>query len=297
MLFALIYLFVAILIKTTSAQICNANCAIVSVQAEYFVSVSKSLISGSTAITFKGYLDAFSALATRNWLSPVSPGIAFPGRPTTAGTTRLVSTSTSDTSSGGTGCQTVLIEGLDASGNSVSETVSMSGTTSSAATTTTFSFIQKLTCATVGTGLRNAGIISISTTTPAANGPLPLASNPVIGLPGTGVGPFGASVSTSAWYRVPTGKSFIFTSLTADVFRSGTAVTTLDAVIYVFYQVAIGSPIIYFDRISIAADGTTAFEKNYETSIVLPAGTVIWVEGVQQVVLGQFFVTVSGIIY
>lgn len=74
------------------------------------------------------------------------------------------STSTSDASAG-TGAQTVTLNGLNTSFASVSETVTMNGTTAVNTVGTTYAFIENMVVATVGTTGGNVGTIEIFTAT------------------------------------------------------------------------------------------------------------------------------------
>ncbi len=85
--------------------------------------------------------------------------------PTTTETLDLVSSSASDTSAG-TGARTVLVEGLDANYDRISETLSLNGTS---AVTTVLSYfrLNEATVKTVGTEERNVGAITVTNTTSA----------------------------------------------------------------------------------------------------------------------------------
>lgn len=88
------------------------------------------------------------------WEAPTTSWVA----PTVARLHDLVSTSTADTSAG-TGARTVLVEGLDSSGDAQSETVTMNGTTD-VPTVNTYTMVHRLTVLTVGSGGVNAGVIT-----------------------------------------------------------------------------------------------------------------------------------------
>lgn len=75
----------------------------------------------------------------------------------------VVSSSANDTSAG-TGARTILIIGVDASGESASEIITMNGTTT-VVTTTLFKGINKVNVLTVGSLTYNAGNITINATT------------------------------------------------------------------------------------------------------------------------------------
>jgi hypothetical protein len=107
------------------------------------------------------------------------------------------------TASPGTGARTVLISGLDASYNAISETITLNGQT---AVTTTNSYlrINSMEVLTAGSGNTAAGIIYVGTGTVTAGVPAT-----VYGLITTGY-----NVSTQAVYTVPAGYTAYVTSYT-----------------------------------------------------------------------------------
>lgn len=293
---------------------CDANIATIAPAAgavitnsDYYIQTSKGLNTGQTVVSINGMLDVFSAINTRNWLSQLPAGTATEWAfPTTTSTVSLITTSitsnpavpASTDTSGGTGCNTVSVIGLNAAGNEISETVTLNAALGVSTTTTnTFSFVNRLQCVTTGSAGRNTGLISLNT------GPAPTASGPRIGLAGIGVtgalglvNPPGTSISYSGAYKVPTGKSFIFTGIDASSYRLTATSTTVSSAVYIFYKTTTG-PRILFDKIVLEADGAASISKPYETSIVLAAGTYIWTEGVVHVTATNLQVTVWGVIY
>lgn len=311
MFFILSLLF---LIPWVNAQ-CNANIATIAPAAgdvitnsDYYIQTSKGLNTGQTVVRIDGMLDIFNAINTRNWLSQLPVGTAtewaFPTTTstvslTTASVTSVPAVPASTDTSGGTGCRSVSVIGLNAAGAEISETVTLNAVLGgvSTVTTNTFSFVNSLQCVTFGSAERNTGLISLST------GPAPTASGPRIGLSGLGVtaaiglvNPPGTSVSKSGAYKVPAGKSFIFTSIDTSSLRLTATATTVSSSIYVYYKTTTG-PRIYFDKIVLESDGTATVSKPYETSPVLPAGTYIWIEGVVQSTAVNLEATIWGVIY
>lgn len=124
--------------------------------------------------------------------------------PATAATVTLSSSSANDTNAAGTGCRKVFVNGLDASYNSVSETVNMNGTT---AVTTVNSYLRlsngSLVCTEAGSSLGNEGIIYAGTGTVTAGKPAT-----VYNLINTG-----ESQSHVGAYTVPAGKTAVFAAL------------------------------------------------------------------------------------
>lgn len=74
-----------------------------------------------------------------------------------------VSSSANDTSAG-TGARTILVEGLDGNYKKVTETVTLNGTSPVTLSNTSVLAINKVTVATAGSGLKNAGNIDIRVT-------------------------------------------------------------------------------------------------------------------------------------
>lgn len=82
----------------------------------------------------------------------------------TASTLSIVSTSTNDTNSAGTGCRQIVIVGVDANRDEQTEIVNMNGTTPVVTSTTWFG-INRMTTYLAGTGLVNAGTITATAVT------------------------------------------------------------------------------------------------------------------------------------
>lgn len=106
-----------------------------------------------------------------------------------ASVTTYASSSSANDTSAGTGCRTLLVEGLDSNYSYQSETVSLNGTTN-VALTNTYLRINKVTCQTVGSGGLNAGSINVGAAATAL-----------------AVMQASAGVSESAVYTIPAAKS------------------------------------------------------------------------------------------
>lgn len=74
----------------------------------------------------------------------------------------LVSTDNVEDNSGGTGALTVIVRGLDANWAEATATVTMTGTTPTAATAQTFIRINEIEVVTAGSALSNVGVITVS---------------------------------------------------------------------------------------------------------------------------------------
>lgn len=297
-LFTILGLVLSPQVKLIHGQ-CDANIATVAPAAQltysntdYHIQTSKNLNTNNAVVVISGMLDVFSAVSVVNWLDLKATGTAgVYTPPSTSSTITLISTSANDAAAG-TGCRTVLIEGLDAAGAVVSNTVTMNGVAATAATSNTFSFVNRMTCATVGTGLVNAGVISLNT------GPGAAANRPVIGLTNAAHTAFGVSRSTGAAYRVPSGQTLILTSIEVDAYRAATTAGTFSGVVWIKYTTATGSASILLDRVSLDIDGTNSYTHSYELSpIRLPAGATIWAEGMWEVVPTPTMISITGVLY
>lgn len=113
--------------------------------------------------------------------------------PAAAGTMNVSSSSVDDTSAG-TGARTIVLQGLDANYNEISETVTLNGQTT-VASTKEFLRVNYITVATTGSGKANAGIIYVGAGVNTA------------GVPATVYGAVytGFNASTTACYTIPAG--------------------------------------------------------------------------------------------
>lgn len=259
---------------------------------DFAVAVGKGLYTNNERVTINGMLDTFSAVSVVNWLDLKATGVAgLYVPPTTSATITLVSTSANDAAAG-TGCRTVLIEGLDSSGAAASATVTMNGVAATAATATSFSFVNRMTCATVGTGLVNAGVISLGA------GPGVAATRPVIGLTNSAFTAFGVSRSNGAAYRVPNGKTFLLMGLEADTYRAATTAGTFSSIIWIKYSLTPTGPAIMFERISLDVDAQMTYSDTFSIpALTLPAGATIWAEGMVESTVQPLMITLTGVLY
>lgn len=143
-------------------------------------------------------------------------GGEYTGFPTTgAETITVVSSSASDTSDG-VGLRTVLIIGLDASGNVQTETVTLNGT-SGATTSNTFLRLHTALALTSGSSLFNVGTVTFRHTTTTANVFLNMQPN--------------RNQTNSAGYTIPAGKTGYLRRIHGAI-RGGNS-TTLDGALWV----------------------------------------------------------------
>lgn len=118
------------------------------------IKVARDMVKGTTWL-HRSFYDSVSGTEQTVW---VVGGLYV--YPTTANTLTVVSTSTSDTSSG-TGARTVTVEGLDSNYETISETLTMNGTTN-VVTTKSYLRLYRCTVLTAGSNESNVGDITIT---------------------------------------------------------------------------------------------------------------------------------------
>ena len=150
--------------------------------------VARGQISGHSIVTVSGYNSDVDS-AAYEMITPVG-NLSYPA----AALQMTVSSSSANDTSAGTGARTVLITGLDADYNVISESVTLNGQT---AVTTTNSFlrINSMLVATAGTGLANAGAIYIGSGTVTSGVPATVYNVIAIGF----------NTATSSQYTIPAG--------------------------------------------------------------------------------------------
>jgi hypothetical protein len=120
------------------------------------LAVAIGAIPGWRALRKFGMNDAVVSSSTQE-MWPIGTAKIWP---TAAGTLSVVSSSTAD-DVGSTGAESIVVQGLDADYNEISETIAMDGLTP-VASTAEFLRINRAFCTTVGSGEVNAGNITIS---------------------------------------------------------------------------------------------------------------------------------------
>jgi hypothetical protein len=150
--------------------------------------VARGQISGHSIVTVSGYNSDVDS-AAYEMITPVG-NLSYAA----AALQMTVSSSSANDTSAGTGARTVLITGLDADYNMISESVTLNGQT---AVTTTNSFlrINNMLVTTAGTGLSNAGTIYIGSGTVTSGVPATVYNVIAIGF----------DTATSSQYTVPAG--------------------------------------------------------------------------------------------
>lgn len=175
---------------------------------DFWARARLGLVPGFTPVFFRGRNPNIDTSGARSFPIDVWPA---PGDVrdypflSAAASLQIVSTSAADAVSG-TGARVALVRGLDASWNEVVEAVAMSGTTP-APVATQMLRVNDVIVATAGTGLTNAGTLSLSTV-----GGTVLAQI----APGDGS-------SFSGVYSVPVGYRLLITDYNGSVQRSAAA--------------------------------------------------------------------------
>lgn len=155
---------------------------------DFNLQISRGQIEGHRAITVFGFNPDVDTSELVIW-----PDGATVATQETA-STLTVSSSSTDDASAGTGARTVVIYGLDNDHNEVSETVTLNGQTA-VTTTNSYTHVNSMSVATVGSGGSNAGIVYVGSGTVTAGVPAS-----IFNLVYTGY-----NASTSAHYTIPAG--------------------------------------------------------------------------------------------
>jgi len=173
-----------------SAMLGNAGGVLVN---DYFFQVSDGNVTSHSAVSLIGTNPSVGVSNIETVWEENGSEYVFP----VSASTMTVSSSDANDTSAGTGCRTILIQGLDTDYVESQEFVTLNGTT---AVTTVNSYlrINFMTCFTFGTGLQNAGNIFIGTGTVTAGKPANVYGKVSIG----------EGISHTAVYTVPANKEF-----------------------------------------------------------------------------------------
>jgi hypothetical protein len=125
----------------------------------FSLQVARGLIPGHSVVTVFGYNPDVDTSEEAVW-----PNGGTVPHPTVASVLKVSSTDAADASPSGTGARSVLITGLNASYDQVSETVVLSGQTA-VNTVNSYLYVNGLTVTSVGSGEKNAGDINVGTGT------------------------------------------------------------------------------------------------------------------------------------
>ena len=217
---------------------------------DFFLDVSRGLVSGMSTFTKFGRNDAVTALEDVWGFG----GIWTP--PTSAGTISFASSSSADAAAG-TGARTITITGLDASFVEVTETISLSGTTP-VATANQYMIVHRVLVATAGTGNTNAGNITGTSTG---------GGTPVLAYVAAG-----RAQTTSSIFQVPAGKTAYMMELFV-AGQSATATALLDVALFIkpfggVFNLKADFPLSMTATSMIVRDFASAPRKYTEKSII-----------------------------
>lgn len=188
-------------------------------------------------------------------------GAAVPYHPTSAVTLEAISTSTNDIDTTGTYARTVLVYGLDANFDLITETISLNGTSASSATSNSFIRVYRAKVVSVGTyGVANEGALTIR-----ASG----AGTTFVTIRA------GSGQTNTSTYTVPTGKELYITGV------NFTVETAKDVSFYLKTRENaddVSSPFTSVRTINdyVGLDGNVEFDYS-SSPIVIPAKTDIWI--------------------
>jgi hypothetical protein len=157
-------------------------------------------IPGVTSVRLSGWNPAITTTFEPMW----GESAAYTPK-TVAITSPICESSSANDAAAGTGARTISVTGLNTSFARFTETVTLNGTTSVAMATSNIMFLDKITVATVGSGLVNAGIVQCGDTDAGAgdltNPAQYLGVSSPTAVPAAGAGYGG--ISESFFYGVP----------------------------------------------------------------------------------------------
>ena len=178
---------------------------------------------------------------------------------TTATTLTIVSTSTAD-DDGGTGCNSIVVYGIDANRDEVIEVVTMDGLTD-VVTTSTWLGINRLAMFLCGTGKVNAGTITITATTGGSN----MAQMPA-----------GGGVTQQCIFHIPRNTTFIADWLRVNTLKQTGADPVVTVRGWVYSPINNGNQEVYKVDIDTAVTNNISEEPPLSFPIAGPA--VFWLE-------------------
>jgi hypothetical protein len=200
---------------------------------DFGLAVARSRITGVTNVNIFGYQSAIGTTQYAVW-----ENVAAYAFPTVAQTMNLVSSNNADTAS-------ILIQGLDASRNLISETLTLTGTTP-VSTVNSYLRINQIIVAT-GSATNPAGTVTLKNSSGTPNTITYAQINPGVGK------------SQMAIYSVPTGYTFYLSRIDASTSLNGNNAT------YINYrnQNTLSSGVVEYVA-------QAAFSQNYRIQRVVP---------------------------
>ncbi len=178
---------------------------------------------------------------------------------TTAGTLLIASSSSNDTD-GGTGCNSIVIYGIDSNRDEQIEVVLMNGTTT-VNTTTTWLGINRVAMFLCGSGQINAGDIAILSSVGGAT---------------MAVMPLGGGVTQQCIFHVPANNNFVMEWLMINVLNQGKN-AELNIKMWVYSAVSNGKQEVFRVNIDTAVTNEP-IELNPNLPFPVSEKTVVWIE-------------------
>lgn len=178
---------------------------------------------------------------------------------TTATTLTVVSTDAAD-DDGGTGCNSIVVYGIDANRDEQIEVVTMNGTTN-VVTTSTWLGINRVAMFLCGSGKVNAGTINITATTGGST----MAQMPAAG-----------GVTQQCIFHVPQNQQFIMEYLRVNTLKQAAQDPVVTVKVWVYSAVSNGKQEVY--RVSLDTAVTNDITENPNLSFPVSEKTVVWLE-------------------
>jgi len=227
-----------------------------SLKNDFYSDVARNLISGVANFKKQGFNSGVTT--TQRMLNSggtaivpltVAAAISFVSNGAGAG---------NDTAAG-TGARSLLITGVDASGNYQTETLVLNGTTPVVTTKTWLGVLNRVQVLTAGTGRVNAGTI-----TGTSGGNTYCTMQP------------GICLMKQLCYYVPTGKTALIHSYLFDTSKNGGGSIIFNIYFYVLINGV--KTELYVWRMDAATASLNIISRAFECPIAIPANTIWWVE-------------------
>lgn len=213
----------------------------------FSLQVARGLIPGHSVVTVFGYNPDLDTTEESVW-----PDGGKVPHPTEASVLKVSSTDAADASPSGTGARSVLITGINANYDQVSETVVLSGQTA-VNTVNSYLYVNGLTVTSVGSGGANAGDINVGTGTVTAGVPAVLYDMIAIGY----------NNRTTGHYCVPAGYTgYLVHGLFTAGQASGSTSVTGKLLVH-----SPGDNIVRVGAITTLNNGVVQYMFNYPTAI------------------------------
>jgi hypothetical protein len=180
---------------------------------------------------------------------------------TTATTLTIASTSVNDITTTGTGCQSIVIYGIDANRDEAIEVVQMNGTTN-VVTTSTWLGINRVVMFLCGSGQVNAGTINVTATTGGSQ----MAQMPV-----------GIGVTQQCIFHIPAGHQFLVRQMRINTLKQAAQNPKVQVSLWVYSAISNGKQRIYTTLLDTSVSNLVS--EQLALSLPITEQTVIWLEG------------------